>query len=102
MKVGARIRALRKERGMSLQDLAEASATSKGHLSSIEHGLAAITIQTVGRIAHALGVPSLCVVTFPEDGELDRIADLARKLDPKERRTLRKELEVRMRQKRTT
>ncbi|MDI3287419.1 helix-turn-helix domain-containing protein [Polyangium sp. 15x6] len=95
LKVGARIRELREERGMSLQDLAEAGAMSKGHLSSIEQGLAAITIETVERITRALGAPSLCVVTFPADDELDRIADLARKLPKGERRKLRKELEAR-------
>ena len=95
LKVGARIRELRTERGMSLQDLAEAGAMSKGHLSSVEQGLAAITIETIERIARALGVPSLYVITFPADDELDRIADLARKLPKGERRKLRKELEAR-------
>ena len=95
LKVGARIRELRTERGMSLQDLAEAGAMSKGHLSSVEQGLAAITIETIERIARALGVPSLYEITFPKDDELDRIADLARKLPKGERRKLRKELEAR-------
>ncbi|MDI1444537.1 helix-turn-helix transcriptional regulator [Polyangium sp. 6x1] len=95
LKVGARIRELRKERGMSLQDLADAGAMSKGHLSSVEQGLAAITIETLDRIARALGVPSLCLVTFPAEDELDRIADLARKLPKGERRKLRRELQAR-------
>ncbi|MDC3961559.1 helix-turn-helix domain-containing protein [Polyangium jinanense] len=53
VKVGARIREFRKERGMSLQDLAEAGAMSKGHLSSIEQGLAAIdrvTLMAIRRL----------------------------------------------------
>ncbi|MDI3291991.1 helix-turn-helix domain-containing protein [Polyangium sp. 15x6] len=95
LKVGARIRELRKERGMSLQDLADAGALSKGHLSSIEQGLAAITIETVERIATALGVSPFCVITFPEDDELDRLADLARKLSKGDLRKLRKELQTR-------
>ncbi|MRG92844.1 helix-turn-helix domain-containing protein [Polyangium spumosum] len=49
--VGGRIRELRLERGMSLAELADASELSKGHLSSVEHGLAAITIQTISRLA---------------------------------------------------
>ncbi len=73
---------------MSLQDLADAGALSKGHLSSIEQGLAAITIETVERIA-------FCVITFPEDDELNRIADLARRLPKGEHRKLRKELQTR-------
>nr|WP_275939250.1 helix-turn-helix transcriptional regulator [Polyangium spumosum] len=95
MKVGARIRELRKEHGKSLQDLADASAISKGHLSSIEQGLAAITIETVERIARALDIPPYCVMTFPADDEVNRIADLARKVPKGERRKLRKDLEAR-------
>nr|WP_275939361.1 helix-turn-helix transcriptional regulator [Polyangium spumosum] len=95
MKVGARLRELRKERGLSLQDLAEASAISKGHLSSIEQGLAAITIETVERIARALDVPPFCVMTFPADDEVNRIADLARKVPKGDRRKVRKDLEAR-------
>ncbi len=80
---------------MSLQDLAAAGALSKGHLSSIEQGLAAITIETVERIARALDVPPFCVMTFPADDEVNRIADLARKVPKRERRKLRIELEAR-------
>jgi len=95
LKVGARIRELRKERGVSLQDVADAGASSKGHLSSIEQGLAAITIETIERIARALDVPPFCVMTFPADDEVNRIADLARKVPKGERRKLRKDLEAR-------
>ncbi|MDI3287396.1 helix-turn-helix domain-containing protein [Polyangium sp. 15x6] len=94
LKVGNRVRELRQERGMSLQDLASAGAMSKGQLASIEQGLAAITIETIERIALALGVPSLCIITFPADDELNHIVELARKLPKGERRKLRKELEA--------
>lgn len=57
LQVGARIRELRVERGLSLAALAELSQLSKGHLSAVEHGLAAITIQTISRLAQGLGVP---------------------------------------------
>ncbi|MDC3987309.1 helix-turn-helix domain-containing protein [Polyangium jinanense] len=80
---------------MSLQELADAGALSKGHLSNIEHGLATITIDTVEHIAAALGVSPFCVITFPTDDELNRIADLARKLSKGDHRKLRKVLEER-------
>jgi len=80
---------------MSLPDLADAGAISKGHLSSIEQGLAAITIETVERIARGLDVPPFCVMTFPADDEVNRIADLARKVPKGERRKIRKDLEER-------
>ncbi|MDC0740854.1 hypothetical protein [Polyangium mundeleinium] len=63
---------------------------SKGHLSSIEQGLAAITIEIVERISHALCVSPFCVITFPADDELNHIADLTRKLPKGERRKVRR------------
>jgi len=94
-KVGARIRALRVERNMSLSDLADAGTISKGHLSSIEHGLAAITIETVDRIARGLGVPPMYVLAFPEEELRCRIADQVRGQPPAELRKLKKELDAR-------
>lgn len=95
-KVGARIRALRTERNMSLQDLADVSAISKGHLSNVEHGFAAITIETVQRIARALEVQAMYVLAFPEEDERCRIADAVRKLPRGDWRKLRKEIEERI------
>lgn len=92
LKVGERLRALRQERNLSLAELAEASDLSKGHLSSIEHGLAAITIQTILRVAKGLGLPPLYVLTFPGDDERDHIMELVRKLPSGEVTKLRREL----------
>lgn len=92
LKVGERLRALRQERNLSLAELAEASELSKGHLSSIEHGLAAITIQTILRVAKGLGLPALYVLTFPADDERDHIMELVRKLPSSEVAKLRREL----------
>jgi len=95
-KVGARIRALRLERGLSLQHVADVGALSKGHLSSIEHGLAAITIETLVRIAQGLDVLPMDLLTFPEDDERGRIADIIRtKVGKKELPKLRRELSAR-------
>jgi transcriptional regulator with XRE-family HTH domain len=94
-KVGARIRALRVERMMSLGDLGDASELSKGHLSSIEHGLAAITIETLDKIARGLGVPAMYVVAFPDDDLRCRIAEQVRVQPVAELRKVRKELDAR-------
>ncbi|MDC3960631.1 helix-turn-helix domain-containing protein [Polyangium jinanense] len=94
-KVGARIRELRLERNMSLPALGEASSISKGHLSNIEHGFAAITIETVDRIARALDIPPLYILAFPTEDERARIADAVRKLPKAEWKKLRKEIEGR-------
>ena len=92
-KVGARLRELRAERNMSLADLADASELSKGHLSSVEHGLAAITTQTIARLAKGLDVPPLYLLTFPNDNDRDQVVELLRKLQPRDVTKLRKELE---------
>ncbi len=91
-KIGARLRELRVERNMSLSDLADASDVSKGHLSSIEHGLAAITIQTIARLAKGLGLPPFYLLTSPADDDRDQIAELVRKLPAQEIVKLRREL----------
>jgi len=91
-KLGARLRELRTERNMSLSDLADASEVSKGRLSSIEHGLAAITVQTISRLAKGLGLPPLYLLVSAADDERDQIAELVRKLPANEIVKLRKDL----------
>ncbi len=91
-KMGARLRELRLERNMSLSELAEVSEVAKGHLSSIEHGLAAITVQTISRLAKGLGLPPLYLLTSPADDDRDHVAELVRKLPAHEIVKLRREL----------
>ena len=91
-KIGARIRALRVERNLSLAQLADAGGLSKGHLSSVEHGLAAITVETLERIALALEALPMDLVTFPEEDDRGRIADIVRRLPKKELPKLRREM----------
>ncbi|MDI1442397.1 helix-turn-helix transcriptional regulator [Polyangium sp. 6x1] len=54
--LGARIRDLRLDRGMSLSDLADKSGVGKGSLSSIENGRVNVTIETCMKIAVGLGL----------------------------------------------
>src|SRR5688500_14816222 len=93
-KVGARIHALRVERGMTLAEVADAGHLSRGHLSSVERGLAAITVETVERVAYALGVPPHCLLTFAEEHELANIAELARRLPSPQQSKVRRDLQV--------
>jgi transcriptional regulator with XRE-family HTH domain len=96
MQVGARIRELRHERGMSLAQLADASELSKGHLSSVEHGLAAITIQTIERLANGFDVPPLYLLTFAAEDERAHVAELLRMLPDTEVRKLRRQLQLQL------
>ncbi len=92
LKIGERLRTLRLERNMSLADLADASELSKGHLSSVEHGLASITIQTISRLAKGLGLSPLYIVAAPTESEHDQVAELVRKLPIADVVKLRREL----------
>jgi transcriptional regulator with XRE-family HTH domain len=93
-KVGARIRELRLERGMSLAALADASALSKGHLSSVEHGLAAITIGTIARLAEGFGVPPMYLLTFAKEDERAHTAELLRYLPQAEVKKVRRQIQA--------
>lgn len=95
-KVGARIRQLRQERNLTIQELAEAASLSPGHLTNIERGFGAITIETAGRIARALEIPALFLVVFPEQDERDRVVDSLRKMSRVELRRLKKEVAQRL------
>jgi XRE family transcriptional regulator, regulator of sulfur utilization len=55
--LGAHVQALRRDRGLTLQELAGAAAVSASMLSSVEHGRKAPTIVVLARIADGLGVP---------------------------------------------
>lgn len=65
-RVGARIRQLRKRRGWSVQELAEASATSRRMLTQIELGQANPSLATVDRIARALGT-DFAALSLPDE-----------------------------------
>ncbi len=54
--VAANLRRFRLRRGLSLRELAETSASSKGLLSQIERGVANPTLDVLGRLATALDV----------------------------------------------
>lgn len=55
--IGARIRQLRTQRGLTLQDLARETSTTAGYLSQLERDLTEPSLATLRRIASALGVP---------------------------------------------
>jgi transcriptional regulator with XRE-family HTH domain len=64
--VGARIRALRTERGLSLSALAAAAGIGKGSLSELESGRRNPTLDTLYAVAGPLGVPLAMLVDFRE------------------------------------
>ncbi len=60
------IRAWRKERGMTMMELAFKAGMHQGHLSKLERGLMPYTQQTLERVANALRVtPGALIDTAP-------------------------------------
>lgn len=70
MGIGDRIKAVRKEQGLSMRALARKADTSVAHLSKLEKGASSPTLDTLGRIAQALGM-SLEEITR-ERGAIER------------------------------
>lgn len=59
---GKRLRALRRERSLSQEQLAELSGLDRTYISSAEIGKRNVTLQTINILAEALGVdPSVLV-----------------------------------------
>ena len=53
---GKRVSAIRKERGFSQEDLADAADLHRTYISSLERGRRNPTLVTIKSLAHALGV----------------------------------------------
>ena len=94
-RIGARVRQLRQEAALTLEQLAyESDVGSKGFLSDIEKGLARPTVQTLAAIAERLGVALLDLVTFVDEDERQRLVDRTRSLSRGTVRKLLREFET--------
>jgi transcriptional regulator with XRE-family HTH domain len=54
--VGARVRSLRRERGLTIEQLAAATGLTKGFISQLERDRTAPSLSSIARICDALGV----------------------------------------------
>jgi DNA-binding XRE family transcriptional regulator len=61
---GSRVRALRKKRGMTQEQLAEATELSVNFISFVERGIKSPSLANMGRIAKALNVPVMDLFNF--------------------------------------
>lgn len=75
--LGARVRELRHERGLTLKALGRRAGLSHPFLSQLERGLARPSVGSVERIATALDVPvgALWTTPRPEDAKIVRSAE---------------------------
>jgi len=67
--IGARLRALRRERGYSLTQVAQGTSISKSFLVLVEAGRSDITITKLMRLAQHYGVPISDVLPDPPEAE---------------------------------
>lgn len=70
MSLGARLRALRAERGIRQKELAQRAGLTASLVSQIESGKLTPSLHTLGRLAAALGVPVASLFDQPPDGRL--------------------------------
>lgn len=106
---GRRVRAFRKNAGLSQRDVAEAAGIDLKYFGGIERGRKNVTLATVQRIARVLGVEAHELlapgdsVARAEVPDADRFAALIERLDVGERETMLKVLEgfARYRRRRT-
>jgi XRE family transcriptional regulator, regulator of sulfur utilization len=70
LQLGKRIQELRAGRGLTLQDLADASSVSVSMLSAVERGEKAATVTVLDRIASGLGVSLGTLVSLAADSRV--------------------------------
>ena len=75
---GKRLNKLRKERGLSLREVARRTALTASFLSQVEHGTSNVSINSLRRIAEALDVP---MMHFLEEIPVD-IENITEHIDP--------------------
>lgn len=56
-RIGERVRTVRRERGLTISQLAEQTGMKRPNLSRLEHGRHDPSLETLDRVAQALGVP---------------------------------------------
>jgi transcriptional regulator with XRE-family HTH domain len=55
-KFGQRVKSLRKEKGMSQEELAEKSGLNRPYISAIEQGKRNVSLEVMEKLAEAMGV----------------------------------------------
>jgi transcriptional regulator with XRE-family HTH domain len=80
VRLGARIKSLRKSRGLSQERLAEKSDITPKYLSRLEVGQQSPSIETLARLAEALGVELWELCDFGHEGTVKELQETLRKL----------------------
>ena len=68
--IQSRIREIRKQRGLTLQELAERAGTTAQTIGRLETGMRTLSIKWVDRIAKALGADAAELLSLPEEADI--------------------------------
>jgi transcriptional regulator with XRE-family HTH domain len=82
------VRELRHQRGISINQLADASQESKGHLSSFERGLVNVTVGTLFKLARGLETTPMHIMCAAGDSKLERSVEELHALPLRKQRKL--------------
>ena len=74
--VGAQIRAIRKQKGMTLNDLARASGTTPQTIQRLEMGTMTLSVDWIESICTALGAEPYELFPHPDKNISDQIAEI--------------------------
>ena len=66
IKFGLRLRQLRKEKGISQEELMAATGIHRTYLSEVERGIRNISIMNIDKLAKALNVDTMEMFDFPK------------------------------------
>lgn len=80
VRLGARIKALRKSRGYSQEQLADKCDITSKYLSRLEVGQQSPSIETLGKLAEALNVEFWELCNFGHEGSRKELQELLRRI----------------------
>jgi transcriptional regulator with XRE-family HTH domain len=75
---GQRIKALRREQGISMQTLGTRSGITSGHMSAIENAHGALNLKTIVKLAKGLGVSPMHLMIWDISDEREHVVELLR------------------------
>jgi len=81
--VQARIREIRKQKGLTLQEVAELAGTTAQTIGRLETGMRTLSLKWINRIAKALDVEPSSLLALPEKGDIEVLGTVGKKGDVK-------------------
>jgi len=70
--IGARVRNIRKSKGLTQEQLAELASTSHSYIGDLERGARNVTLQSLQKVSDALGVNFFELFSYGEFTELEK------------------------------